>query len=449
MPSLLSGTVNAIPSKSQAHRALICAALADKATFITCEGESEDIAATAGCLRALGAEIRRERGGYAVLPMKQRTDGGATAAGQRVAVGAAAGQREAGSAALAQRTDGGAVALPCGESGSTLRFLLPIVAALGQTAAFFPMGRLPQRPLSPMYEELLRHGCALSPQGAVPFHVSGKLMPGRYAIDAGVSSQFISGLLFALPLLDGDSELALTGRIESFPYIELTVAMLEAFGIKADFDGATFILQGGQSYRSPGTLLVEGDWSNAAFWLSAGAVGGSGVTCVGLDPLSRQGDRAILDILARFGAEVHSSADAVIVAGGALRGVEIDARDIPDLVPVLAVVAAAAEGTTLIRRAERLRDKESDRLFAITDVLGRLGADIRETEDGLAIRGGAALAGGRVSSHGDHRIAMAAAVCAALCEAPLVIGGAEAVGKSYPGFFDDMRALGGTALEVG
>jgi len=418
LPRKLSGVVRAIPSKSQAHRALICAALADKPTNIECEGGSDDIAATADCLSALGAKIERESGVYIVHPLK--------------------------------REDNDIATLGCGESGSTFRFMLPIVGALGRKASFILKGRLPERPLSPLYEELVRHGAKLSPQGAVPFFAEGKLAPGPYSLDAGVSSQFISGLLFALPLLDGDSELQLTGRAESFPYIELTLAMLETFSVQTEFKDNVFYIPGGQIYHSPGRALVEGDWSNAAFWLSAGAIGEGSITCTGLNLQSRQGDRAILDILTKFGAgiEVIESDSRVTVSGGKLRGIEIDARDIPDLVPVLAVVAAASEGTTVIRNAARLRTKESDRLAAVSAVLRGLGADADETDDGLVIHGGKAFKGGQVSSRGDHRIAMSAAIAAAVCAAPVVIQGAQAVNKSYPGFFDDLRLLGGTVEEL-
>jgi 3-phosphoshikimate 1-carboxyvinyltransferase len=414
-PARLNGAVNAIPSKSQAHRALICAALADKITRVECNGESDDILATAACLSALGAIIEREPGAYVVHPLKREDSGGIAT-------------------------------LPCGESGSTFRFMLPIIGALGRKVNFTPKGRLPERPLSPLYEELIGHGAELSPQGSVPFYASGRLTPGRYSLDAGVSSQFISGLLFALPLLDGDSELVLTGTAESFPYVELTMAMLKEFGVKADFSGAVFSIPGGQTYRSSGVVRVEGDWSNAAFWLGAGVIGTGSVTCVGLNLQSRQGDRAILDLLAKFGALVKANDSTVTVSGGKLRGIEINAKDIPDLVPILAVIAAAAEGTTVIRNAGRLRTKESDRLAAVSAVLRALGADVSETEDGLVLHGSAAFSGGEVSSSGDHRIAMSAAVAATVCAEPVVIHGAEAVNKSYPGFFDDLRLLGGSVL---
>jgi 3-phosphoshikimate 1-carboxyvinyltransferase len=411
-PYKLNGVVRAIPSKSQAHRALICAALADKPTSVECSGDSDDIAATAECLSALGAKIERESGVYNVHPLKRGTNDIA--------------------------------ALDCGESGSTFRFMLPIVGALGRKASFILKGRLPERPLSPLYEELVRHGAELSPQGTVPFYAGGRLAPGHYSLDAGVSSQFISGLLFALPLLDGDSELQLTGQAESFPYIELTLAMLEIFGIRTEFKDNVFFISGRQTYRSPGKAHVEGDWSNAAFWLSAGAIGPGSITCTGLNLQSRQGDRAILDILAKFGAriEVIENDSRVTVSGGRLRGIEIDAKDIPDLVPVLSIVAAVSEGKTVIRNAARLRTKESDRLAAVSDILRALGADADETEDGLVIDGPAAFKGGQVSSRGDHRIAMSAAIAATVCAGPVVIQGAQAVNKSYPGFFDDLRLLG-------
>jgi len=400
LPKKLCGTVSAIPSKSQAHRALICAALADKPTRIECSGVSEDIIATADCLSALGAKIERDQDGFNILPINKLNKNNKL------------------------------INLNCGESGSTFRFLLPITCALGLESGFILKGRLSQRPLSPLYEELINHGCNLSPQKSNPFYASGNLLPGKYILDAGVSSQFISGLLFALPLLDGDSELRLTGNIESLPYINLTMEMLELFGINISFDGEVFNILGNQDYKSPGLIKIEGDWSNAAFWLSAGAIGSENVTCTGLDLNSSQGDKLILDILNKFGGEK-------------LNGIEIDARDIPDLVPVLAVVGAIAQGTTVISGASRLRGKESDRLAAINAMLKNLGADISETNDGLIINGGNLLKGGEVSACGDHRIAMAAAVAATVCENPVLIRGADAVNKSYPGFFEDFRVLGG------
>jgi 3-phosphoshikimate 1-carboxyvinyltransferase len=367
--------------------------------------------------------------------------------------------------------------------------MLPIACALGRNASFTLKGRLPERPLSPLYEELVSHGCTLSPQGTVPFEAKGQLTPGIYTLDAGVSSQFISGLLFALPLLKAPSELRLVGSLESSSYVALTMAMLDVFKLQPSPGNSVFYIPGGFQYHSPGVVRVEGDWSNAAFWLCAGAinasaisagassagaqgVGGNGagalnagalsaggngagalsassVTCSGLDLRSRQGDRAVIDVLASFGARfVPPKGSSVSVSGGRLQGVEIDARDIPDLVPILCVVGAFAEGTTVIHNAGRLRGKECDRLAATASLLRGLGADASETDDGLVINGGAALTGGDVSSWGDHRIAMAAAIAATACSGPVTIRGAEAVSKSYPTFFDDLRSLGGACEEM-
>jgi len=419
-PRSLSGNVKAIPSKSQAHRALICASLAaDNLSFIECSGDSNDIEATASCLRALGAEIRRENQndqsseGYFVRPLEKN-------------------QNDI------------SVSLPCVESGSTFRFLLPIVCALGKKTNFLLEGRLPERPISPLYEELSKKGCKLSPKGLNPFCTEGKLSPGIFELDAGVSSQFISGLLFALPLLEADSKIHLKGRVESFPYIEMTLAMLEIFKIKIEFKENIFYIKGNQKYISPEKLRIEGDWSNAAFWLAAAALGENAVTCEGLDLQSKQGDKAVINILEKFGANIKKHGSSVTVSGGKLRGAEIDARDIPDLVPVLAVAACAAQEQTVIRNAGRLRIKESDRLEAVSSVLRALGADIRVTDDGLIINGGSSLTGGEVSSWGDHRMAMSAAVASILCSQQVVIKDAQAVNKSYPGFFDDFRLLGGS-----
>jgi len=406
----LSGAVAAIPSKSDVHRLLICAALADGPTQIRCAGTSGDIAATVRCLRALGAEIRQTADGFTVAPI---------------------------------RTPAEAPLLDCGESGSTLRFLLPVACALGANAAFTGAGRLPERPLSPLYEELQRHGCTLSPQGRFPLTAAGRLLPGAFTLDAGVSSQFVSGLLFALPLLPGESTLALTGRVESGPYIDLTVAALTRFGAALHKTETGWRIPGGRRLHTPGTVAAEGDWSNAAFWLCAGALGG-GVTVTGLAADSLQGDRRITELLTRFGADVSVTEDRVTVRPAPLRGVRLDAADIPDLVPVLAAVAAAAEGETVITGAARLRLKESDRLRTTAGTLRALGADVRETADGLRIRGTPALAGGvTVSGCGDHRIVMTAAVAAIRCRRPATVTGAEAVDKSYPGFFRDYAALGG------
>jgi 3-phosphoshikimate 1-carboxyvinyltransferase len=398
---------------------LICAALANDETLIRCPERSQDIDATAHCLKSLGAVIRYENSGFYVTPFsKNKTID-------------AAKEREA----------------DCGESGSTLRFLLPVCGALGLRVKFNMEGRLPARPLTGLYEEMTSHGCTLSQHGQSSLACRGKLTSGNYSLPGDVSSQFISGLLFALPLLEGGSAIRVTGNLESHPYVDMTIEAVRLFGITVQEEekpSLIFHVPGSQSYRSPKTVRTEGDWSNAAFWLSAGAITADGVTCTGLNINSRQGDRAIIDLLKNFGARVSEYNGTVMVSPGQLKGIKIDAKDTPDLVPVLAAVASTAQGTTIIKGAKRLRLKESDRLKTIAASLSSLGADIKETDDGLIIQGKKKLTGGVTKSFGDHRIAMAAAVLSAACAAPVTIQNAEAVKKSYPAFFDDFHlTLGG------
>lgn len=411
----ISGSVRAISSKSQAHRLLICAALSASKSTVVCSETSADIDATVRCLNALGAQIVAVQGGFEVSPVATPI------IGERI--------------------------LYCGESGSTLRFMLPVCAALGAETAFFMDGRLPVRPLSPLYEELISHGCALSAQGLNPLHLNGRLAGGRFTIPGNISSQYISGLLLALPMLTEDSLIDISGTIESKPYIDMTLSALKMFGITLKTDSRGYRILGNQKYTAPDIVNVEGDWSNAAFWLCAGALGTNSMTVTNLDLNSLQGDKNVLTILERFGAKLEYGPQSVTVSRGMMKGIEIDAGNTPDLVPILAAVASTAEGETVIINAGRLRIKESDRLKTVSETLSILGADIKETEDGLIIRGKQQLSGGTVSSHGDHRIAMTAAIAAAACTSPVTILDAEAVNKSYPGFFADFCALGGAVRE--
>jgi 3-phosphoshikimate 1-carboxyvinyltransferase len=420
------GTVAAVASKSMAHRLLICAALSSGASQVRCSESSDDIDATVRCLNALGAEIGFEDGIFRVKPIP--------------------------------RPVLGARSLDVGESGSTLRFMLPIACALGADTTFHMGGRLPSRPLSPLYEELISHGCAISAPGWSPLHTGGRLTSGNYTIPGNISSQFISGLLLALPLLDGESLITVTGALESKPYVGMTLDALRQSGIVIRAGAQSYRISGNQSYASGRDVTVEGDWSNAAFWLCAGAIaaancagamGDSNITVTNLNANSLQGDKAVLTILARFGAVIRHSSDSVAVSRGTLSGIAIDAGDTPDLVPVLAAVASVSDGETVIYNAKRLRIKESDRLRTVSETLSALGADIAERPDGLVLRGKPRLTGGTVDAHGDHRIAMTAAVAALSCDGPVTIRNAEAVGKSYPGFFRDFAALGGSIEEVG
>lgn len=413
-PATLSGSIPAISSKSDAHRLLIAAALSDRETEIVCNVLSEDIRATARCLAALGAKVAFSENRMRVHPIPRT-----------------------------ENAEEAPVTLNCGESGSTLRFLLPVVSALSKNGVFTGGGRLPQRPITELREAMEAHGVHFSEKGAFPIHTSGALKAGEYTLRGDVSSQYVTGLLFALPLLSDDSTLRLLPPVESAPYIEMTLSTLTRFGITVRREGHTYFIKGNQTYRSPGVVPVEGDWSNAAFFLTAGALGAP-VTVTGLNPDSPQGDKAILDILRRMGAAVETAGESVTVSPGALHGIAQDMADIPDLAPIFSVAAAAARtGETAIQNAARLRLKESDRLAAIHRMLGSLGVSCTETTDGLLIPGGQSISGGETSGFGDHRMVMAAAIASVLAETPVTIDGAEAVEKSYPHFFEDFKRLGG------
>lgn len=389
-------TIDIIPSKSYAHRELIAAALAGKGSVL-CDYPSDDINATRACVKALADP---------------------------------------------------APVLPCGESGSTLRFLLPIAGALGKKARFETRGRLTERPLSPLYEELAAHGMKLGPQGTSPLETGGMLRPGQYTIPGNVSSQFITGLLMALPLLAGDSSIRITGNLESAGYVDITLDVLRRFGILWDAEkhpGETiYRIAGPQKYQSPGDLTVEGDWSGAAFWICAGAIGSEPLGIRGLDMDSCQGDRRIVDIARAFGAEVSMEQDILVTKPSRLVGQTIDVSDVPDLAPAIAVLGAFAEGETWITGAGRLRLKESDRIRSIVSCLRDLGADAEEGEDRIRIQGasGSPLSGGCVDGAGDHRIVMMAAVMSLKTDRLVIINGKNAVAKSYPGFFQVMKELG-------
>lgn len=411
-PRKLNGTIDAIPSKSHAHRVLIAQKLAQlqgqrKADSLVIPTFSDDIAATKNCLVQLDKQ----------MPY-----------------------------------------LDCKESGSTLRFMLPVAMALKNEAVFIGSGKLPYRPISPLKEEMEAHGCSfrmgnteqkISDKYKEICTITGRLQPGEYSLAGNVSSQFITGLLFALPLLDGDSVLRLTTKLESAGYVDLTLDVLRAFGIdvKRSFTDEGFEvyeIAGNQKYIEPDGLAVEGDWSNASFWLVCGALGGN-VTVRGLDLESSQRDKEILNVLRQMGAEIaiKGLCDITVSCPSGLKGCEVSVAQTPDMVPVLAAAMALADGSSLITNAERLKIKESDRLRTVYDFLSKLDADITYAGEGLSLTGKPALCGGEISSHNDHRIAMAAAVASCGCKGAVTITGAEAVKKSYPDFFKDFAALGG------
>ena len=408
---LKQGQVRIISSKSDGHRSLIAAALAEEESVLFVDGWSEDMEATARCLQALGAEIEREPSGIRVVPISE-------------------GAKER-------------CVLDCGESGSTLRFLLPIAGALGKRCRFEGKGRLPERPIGILLEEMERHGCKAD-SDRLPLVLEGRLTSGIYTLPGNVSSQFITGLLFALPLLEGESEIRLTTTIESRGYIDMTLKTLEAFGIAVQETESGWRIAGGQKYQGARMRYAEGDWSNAAFWLAAGAMQGS-VGCQGLDMESPQGDRAIAALLAEFGAETRVIRNQITVTHKEMKGIRIDAAQIPDLVPILCVAAAAAEGKTEIYNAGRLRIKESDRLAVMAECMQKIGVEAEERPDGIIITGGCHPPKGEIviDSHNDHRIVMAMAIAAVSLGVELTIAGAEAVNKSYPSFFTELTKLGG------
>lgn len=391
-PHPLCGTVEIPSSKSFAHRLLIAAALADTPTEVRLNALNDDILATADCLAALGAQIDRSTEGFLVRPI--------------------------------QSVSARPFALFCGESGSTLRLMLPVAAALGADCIFTGAGRLPERPNRVLTDAINAHG-ARTNSDLLPMHLSGRLNGGTYPIAGNISSQYITGLLLALPLCESDSEIVLTTRLESAAYIDVTLEVMAAFGVRVQRTENGWHVPGKQRYHSPGVIAAEGDWSSAAFWLTANQIG-CNIQCAGLNGRSVQGDRAIADMFGRLGGE-------------------IDVSDTPDLVPALAVAAAAHPGMTLITGAARLRIKESDRLHTVAGMLCVLGGRADELPDGLIIHGGAPFTGGVVDGCNDHRIVMAAAIAAAIAEGPVTITGAQAVNKSYPAFFDAFNALGGLA----
>ena len=385
-PRKLSGAIQAIPSKSQAHRLLICSAFADTETIMECPQTNQDIEATVRCLNALGADIVRTAQGYHIKPITEFPD---------------------------------SATMDCGESGSTLRFLLPIVCALGINTTIQMHGRLPYRPLSPLWEELERMGCQLTRPTETTIQTAGKLHSGNYLIDGNISSQFISGLLFATALMDGKSTITILGVPESKPYIEMTQLALNSFGV----DTTNYHICGAFPFSSPGRIVVEGDWSNAAFFIVAKALDNL-IKIDNLSLSSPQGDRAIAELLKQY--------DSLTT---------IDVTNIPDLVPILAVFFGSRRDITFTG-ISRLRLKESDRVASVCNMISQLGASAYATDNTISVIS-APFHSCTIDSVGDHRIAMAAAIGATVADGPITILGAECVSKSYPGFWDEYKKLGG------
>ena len=397
IPKRLGGSLKIPPSKSMAHRAIICAGLSKGNSIIENIEYSDDIIATINAMRALGVNIIEDKdrliiNGENIFSNDSRV-------------------------------------IDCNESGSTLRFLMPIALIKNGESRFLGKGNLGKRPLKTYYDIFRKQGIA-------------------YTYDEGnISSQFISGLLFALPLLDGDSKIVITTNLESRGYIDLTLFMLDKFGIKIEnLNYKEFRIKGNQSYK-PFNYRVEGDYSQGAFFFAAGALGNN-IACYDLEEKSKQGDKEVLDILENMGNTLikefkEDKKIGLSIVSKDLKASVIDASQCPDIIPIIAVVASVAKGETRIINGERLRIKECDRLSAIATELKTLGADIKETDDGLIINGVKNLKGGKVSSHNDHRIAMSLAIASTVCIGNVVIDNGECVKKSYPNFWSDFESLGG------
>lgn len=412
IPKSLKGRVDLPSSKSYAHRMLITAAFSRAESVLLGDFSSEDLSATMRVLTAFGAKFQSVDGGVKITPAVKVEN---------------------------------AVA-DCGESGSTLRFSVPIAAALGIETTFIGAKRLGERPMEELLNCLNEHGIKVAGEG-LPLTISGKLSAGDYIIDGSRSSQYVTGLLLALPLLNGDSTLTVRGEA-SKAYIDITLDVLASGGAQIAKQGDTFFIRGG-GYSVVGERKAEGDWSNAAFWMVAGLLGEE-ISIGNLNPSSRQGDRRVADLLKEAGGNLNWENGRLTAKPSELHGITFDADDIPDAVPAMSVALAAANGTSVITGVKRLRIKESDRLAAVIDMLSRLGvsATYIAEDDALKIEGVPRFSGGTLCSYNDHRLAMAGAIAAVRAASPITLTGAEAVKKSYPAFFEEYKNLGGNACRL-
>jgi len=389
--SELNGSVLIPPSKSAAHRALICSFLAGGGT-VSPIIDSRDMKATVGVINSMKNNEK---------------------------------------------------VLNCIESGSTLRFMIPVAASLGKNVTFTGEGSLLPRTIGEYMTLLPQHNVTVESTGTLPMTISGRLTNGTYEVNGDVSSQYITGLLLALANIEGDSAVILKTPLQSKPYVDMTVKVMSDFGVEVMETEFGYLIHGGQKFRQI-DYTVEGDWSQSAFFLVAGAIG-SDVTVTGLDLNSTQGDKAIVDVLKLFGADVECTENSAHCRKSCLTGTEIDATDIPDLVPIIAVLGAFSSGKTVIKGAERLRYKESDRIESVITNLKLIGADVIETKDGMIINGGVKLRANHLRGFNDHRIVMAFSIAGLYLDGETVIDDAQSINKSYPSFFEDYNSIGGRA----
>ncbi|MDD3027743.1 MAG: 3-phosphoshikimate 1-carboxyvinyltransferase [Erysipelotrichaceae bacterium] len=410
-PTKLKGKIVLPPSKSLAHRAIICASLADGVSRIDNIEYSDDIKATISCMKALGTMIE-EHGDYVVV------DGSTTFATSKCE-------------------------MDCNESGSTLRFMVPIALVRQNNVHFIGQGRLGQRPLDTYYEIFERQNIEyMYREGALDLYAMGQLKADVFEIPGDISSQFISGLMFALPLLPGDSTIKVSGVLESKGYIDLTLDMLSDFGIEIENnDYQSFTIKGNQKYR-PCNKRVEADFSQAAFYLVASALG-SDLIIQDLNLNSSQGDKMVLDYLLEMGCELQKLEDGIKLTANGLRAIEVDASQCPDVIPVLSVALGMAKGTSNVTNAKRLRIKECDRIDATVDLLETLGGKVTSDESSMTITGVDHYTSGACRTYDDHRLAMSIGIIATVCQGPVHLDNKECVGKSYPKFWDDYTMLGG------
>lgn len=405
----IKGTVKIPSSKSFAHRALIAAALSDKPTVLEGCFEGDDIKATINCLNSLGASIIEDKNrNLMVSPIVY------------------------GKIKTAE--------LFAGESGSTLRFLIPLSASIGIESTFYGNGRLGQRPIEELLDLLRIHGVTIKSNN-LPFTVKGNLESGNYELSGKISSQYVTGLLMSLPLLKGDSTIKIIDKLESESYVNITLKVLSEFGIRIIYKENTFYIKGNQKYVSPAIFLVEGDWSSACFFAVAGVLGGD-ITLTGLNANSIQGDKIIINLLQNAKGQITANENGIRFRKSNLEGISFSASDCPDIVPVMAAALARAKGVSEIKDIGRLRHKESDRLEAVIAMLSSLGITAKEENNTLFIYGGK-INSGKVFSYNDHRIAMSAAVAICGTNEKIHIEGADSVNKSFPKFYDYLEKLGG------
>lgn len=417
-PRPLRGEVKIPPSKSISHRAIISASLSDGISEISNVSFSEDITATLEAMKSLGVKV---------IDIKDETAHTST-----VTID--------GTSNLTLLRD----TIDCAESGSTIRFLMPLVTLTDQRVTVTGRGRLVERPMETYYEIFDKQEIKYeTSKGKLPVTIDGKLKPGTFEMRGDISSQFITGLLFTLPLLDGDSKIIITTELESKGYVDLTLDMLKKFDIEVENkDYREFNVCGRQKYKAH-DYKVEGDYSQVAFWIVAAVLNGE-ILCKDIDLSSLQGDKVVLDIVKDMGGDIEQLEGAVLVKKSKTKGTTIDASECPDIIPVLSVLAAVSQGDTRVINGKRLRIKESDRLNSTATIINSLGGDVEELEDGLLIHGVEKLKGGvTVDSFGDHRIAMALGVASVVCDEPIVITNSHVVSKSYPNFWEDFAKVGG------